>query len=94
MHIVTTARYLDYEITNNGVFAKDRTERIKMARSKIQLLRSRGLHAGTASTAKPLDICESFVLSTATYGIHFTTTDKELYDAWANLEKDVLVLAM
>lgn len=89
-----TARYLGYVITNNGVSEKGFTERIKMARAKIQLLRSSGLHADTVSTEKLLDICESFVISTARYGIHITSTDKELHDAWANLEKDMLILAM
>lgn len=94
IQIATKTCYLGVLITNNGVLAEGSTERVKKARFKVQLLRKLGLHAGIVSAKALLDICETFIYSTATYGIHLTPPDHELYEAWAKLERDVLILAL
>lgn len=90
---VPRATYLGADINNQGVLAGGSIERVRKGRRKIHLLRTLGLHAGTLPAGTLLNICESFVLSTATYGIHLTPIDAELRDEWLRLEKEIVILA-
>lgn len=90
----TKATYLGFKITNETVLAEESTSRVGKARGKLHLLKTAGLHAATMESGKLLQICESFILSTATYGIHLTPQDAALDEKWEQLEKNIIILAM
>lgn len=90
---VPRATYLGTDIKNEGVLAGGSVERVRKSRRKLHLLRTLGIHAGALPAGTLLNICESFVLSTATYGIHLTPRDPELRDEWLQLEKEIIILA-
>lgn len=80
VEVVESAVHLGFPVSNKIALADGITARIERERGKLHILRDMGLHPGAMDTGKLLNICEAFILATATYGLHLTPTDPALYE--------------
>lgn len=91
IRINTKAKYVGYQISNKHFLAKGSIERLKRVRSRLCNLRNTGIHASTTDAYRLLQIFDSFILATGTYGIHMTPTSRALFETWKNLRKDIMI---
>lgn len=84
-------RYLGYEITSNRVLAQGSAERLKMGKQRLSTLKQAVTSMRNMESPTLVNICNTFVMSTAPYGIHMTPQDRELGKTWIKLEKDIII---
>lgn len=80
-------KYLGLTITNPNVTDHGSIERVKKARRRLHLLKKCKVNASMVNRHTLLNICDSFILSTATYGLQMIPTDANLGQLWDALEK-------
>lgn len=70
------------------------TERLKKATQRRSMLKQAEISMRNTESLTLLNICEAFVMSATTYGIHLTPQDRELGETWPNLENDIIIYTM
>lgn len=80
------AEYLGVSATATGVSETKSINRLRGAKSKLNLLRNMGVHSGRIPSAQMLRICEALVLTGALYGLHLVPLSTEVMMAWKDLE--------